>query len=254
MHQEKYSLMWHTYSDHLRSMMKEMMMNEDFSDVTLVTEDKKQIKANINILRACSPVFKDILKKEKNSNQIMYLRGIEFPEMESIMQFMYLGEATFSKERIDEFLAVAKSLEIKEICNAGPEPNEYDEPDNESSVCDSETTTENLEEETVISDQMEMKAPQERKRRVDSVNVKYECDQCHKTYSGGRELSRHKQSAHQGVKYDCDQCDHQARRQDNLALHIQSIHEGIKYACGQCDLQFTQKSNLRTHIKKKHDI
>ena len=30
-------------------MMKELMMNEDFSDVTLVTEDKKQIKANINI-------------------------------------------------------------------------------------------------------------------------------------------------------------------------------------------------------------
>ena len=31
--------------------MKELMMNEDFSDVTLVTEDKKQIKANINIQR-----------------------------------------------------------------------------------------------------------------------------------------------------------------------------------------------------------
>ena len=107
MNQEKYNLTWHSYSDHLKSMMKELMMNEDFSDVTLVTEDKKQIKANINILSACSPVFKDILKKEKNSNQIMYLRGIQFPEMESIMQFIYLGEATFYEERMDEFLAVA---------------------------------------------------------------------------------------------------------------------------------------------------
>ena len=50
MHQEKYNLAWHSYSDHLKSMMKELMMNEDFADVTLVTEDKKQIKANINIL------------------------------------------------------------------------------------------------------------------------------------------------------------------------------------------------------------
>ena len=48
MHQEKYTLTWHTYSDHLKTMMKELMMNEDFSDVTLVTEGKKQIKANIN--------------------------------------------------------------------------------------------------------------------------------------------------------------------------------------------------------------
>ena len=47
MHQEKYTLTWHSYSDHLKTMMKELMMNEDFSDVTLVTEDKKEIKANL---------------------------------------------------------------------------------------------------------------------------------------------------------------------------------------------------------------
>ena len=44
MHQEKYSLKWETYSVHLKTMMKELMMNEEFSDVTLVTEDKKRIK------------------------------------------------------------------------------------------------------------------------------------------------------------------------------------------------------------------
>ena len=99
MHPENYSLTWQGYSDHLKTMMKELMMNEDFSDVTLVTEDKKRIKANMNILSACSPVFKDIFKKEKNSSSIMYLRGIQFSEMESIMQFLYLGEATFFEER-----------------------------------------------------------------------------------------------------------------------------------------------------------
>ena len=103
--------------------MKELMMNEDFSDVTLVTEDKKQIKANINILSACSPVFRDTLKKEKNSSTIMYLRGVQYSEIESIIQFIYLGEATFYEERMDEFLAVAKSLEIKELCNAESETN-----------------------------------------------------------------------------------------------------------------------------------
>mgnify|MGYP002045683377 CR=1 FL=1 len=158
MHQEKYSLTWHTYSDHLRSMMKELMMNEDFSDVTLVTEDKKHIKANINILSACSPVFKDILKKEKNSNQIMYLRGVQFSEMESIMQFIYLGEATFYEERMDEFLAVSKSLEIKELCNA--ENKNINELVDELYSSESETSTEKLEEQTMISDIMTKEAPQ----------------------------------------------------------------------------------------------
>ena len=248
MHQEKYSLTWHTYSDHLRSMMKELMMNEDFSDVTLVTEDKKQIKANIHILSACSPVFKDILKKEKNSNQIMYLKGIQFPEMESIIQFIYLGEATFYDKRMDDFLAVAKSLEIKEICNAQPETND-EEPNESPFLCDPVASAENLKEETFKSDLMEMPEPQERQTRV--VNGKYKCDQCQKTYFSKHGLHYHKQSVHQGDKYVCDQCDYQATTKLSFTLHIQSKHEGVKYACDQCDYQATQR-NLRRHIQNKH--
>ena len=129
MKQEKYSLTWQTYTDHLKSMMKDLMMKEDFSDVTLVTEDKKHIKANINILSACSPVFKDILKKDKNSNQIIYLRGIQYSEMESILQFIYLGEAKFYEERMNEYLGLFISLEIKELCN--PESKSNDELEDE---------------------------------------------------------------------------------------------------------------------------
>ena len=76
-------------------MMKEVMEDEDFSDVTLVTEDKEHIRANMNILSACSPVFKDIFKKERKSRSTIFLRGIQYSEMESILQFIYLGEATF---------------------------------------------------------------------------------------------------------------------------------------------------------------
>ena len=112
---EKFSVTWHSYSDHLRSMMKDLMMNEDFSDVTIVTEDKKQIKANINILSLCSPVFKDIMRKEKNSSTLIFLRGIQYSEMESIIQFIYLGQATLYEERKNDFFAVAKLLEIKDL-------------------------------------------------------------------------------------------------------------------------------------------
>ena len=245
MDHKKCSLTWHSYSDHLKSMMKEFIMNEDFSDVTLVTEDKKKIKANISILSACSPVFKDILKKEKKSNQIVYLRGVQFTEMESIIHFIYLGEATIYEERMDEFRAVAKSLEIEELCNAGPEPE--DEPG------DPVRSTENLEEKTVMSEQMQ--APIERQRSSRDVNVKrdYECDQCHKTYSGHGALYTHKQIFHQGVRYACDQCDYQTTTQGILYQHIQSKHEGIKYTCVQCEYQADYKSNLTAHIRSKHE-
>ena len=82
MHQEKYSLTWHTYSDHLKDMLKEMMINNDLADVTLVTEDKKHIQAHKNVLSASSPVFKDIVKLDQSAKPIIYLKGINHSEME----------------------------------------------------------------------------------------------------------------------------------------------------------------------------
>ena len=281
MNPEKYSLTWHTYSDHLKSMMKELMMNEDFSDVTLVTEDKKHINANINILSACSPVFNDILKKDKNSRPIMYLRGIQFPEMESIIQFIYLGKATFYEERMGEFLSVAKSLEIKELCTAETEAN--NEPEDFVTQNDQDTSSECeiSEEQTLKSENISKKVSQERHGNVIGVTGKYECDKCHKTYSGQSGLYNHRQAVHQGVKYACnqcdclatqncnltihlqskhkvvkyfcDQCDYQTRYRGDLTVHIQSKHEGVKYACDKCDYQATTQSNLKIHFQSKHE-
>ena len=115
-HQEKYTVTWHSYSDHLRDALTEMMTSSEFADVTLVTDEQKHIRAHRNILSAASPVFKSILKMDsKNANPVIYLRGIQHSEMESIMQFIYLGEARFYEERMSEFLTVSKNLEIKEL-------------------------------------------------------------------------------------------------------------------------------------------
>ena len=254
MHQEKYSLSWHSYSDHLKSMMRELMMNEDFTDVTLVTEDKKHVKANIGILSACSPVFKDILKylkKEKNSSPLMYLRGMQFSEIEAILQFIYLGEVTFYKERMDKFMEVAKSLEIKELCNTDTVSN--NEPDVKLSLCNPKSTTKEVEEQIVKSEHLPKQTPQVRRREVVSANDKYECEPCQKKFTSSYGLYYHKQSVHQGVKIFCNQCDYHATIQSQLTQHIQSKHEGVRYPCDQCGYQATSQGHLTTHIQSKHE-
>ena len=55
----KFSLTWHSYSDQLKGMMKEIMASGDFADVTLICDGREQIKAHKNILAACSPVLKE---------------------------------------------------------------------------------------------------------------------------------------------------------------------------------------------------
>ena len=112
---EKFNISWHTYEVHLKEMLQEMFMSPNFSDVTIVCDDQKKIKAHRNVLSASSPIFKNILQQhgEESKHPIIYLRGIQHSEMESIMQFVYYGQATFYQERINELLAVAKNLEIK---------------------------------------------------------------------------------------------------------------------------------------------
>ena len=117
MSQEKYDLNWHTYSDHLREMLHEMMKSDELTDVTLVCDDKIQFKAHKIVLSACSSVFKSIINDLSHNTSVIYLRGIQHQEMESILEFMYLGVATFYQERMNEFLSAAKNLEIKEISN-----------------------------------------------------------------------------------------------------------------------------------------
>ena len=248
MHQEKYSLSWQAYSDHLREMMQEIM-NDDFADVTLISEDKKQIKAHKNIVSACSLVLKDIVNIEGSTKSIIYLKGINFSELESIMQFIYLGEATFYEERMDDFLEVARSLEIKELCKAKRESN--DALNDEPLPNDPVTSNENSGEEK-IKDLMNMESKDNMERR-EALSGNYECDMCHKGYTNQGNLYTHIQSVHEGVKYSCNQCEYQASRQSHLKRHINSIHEGIKYACDQCDYQVKRQEYLKTHIKFKHE-
>ena len=50
------------------------MTSKDFADVTLVTEDKKHLRAHRYILSACSSVFKNILEIDlHNNNPLIYL-------------------------------------------------------------------------------------------------------------------------------------------------------------------------------------
>ena len=292
MHHQKnhYTFTWRRNSDHLRDALKEMMTSSEFTDVTLVTDDKQLIRAHRNILGACSPVFKNILQLEINSaNPVIYLRGIQHSEIESILQFIYLGEARIYKERMSEFLIVSKNLEIMELStgiNYQTDSNEKID-EYENYIADAENIDEkpaptfngddaNVECETQISNMPVFngheKNPESRKYsckecgkqynfkqnlniHIQSTHegVKYACNQCgDQLFSLQSSLRLHIKSKHEGIKYDCNQCDYQAGYQGDLKIHIKNKHEGVKHTCSQCGQEFSQQSHLATHIKSKH--
>ena len=115
--------------------------------------------------------------------------------MESILEFMYLGVATFYQERMNDFLTVANSLEIKEI-------SKNVEFDNEDV---------NNEEHEISKNGTNLEAEPQTNTIDDSTNSKPLID-----YSQVQRTS-------DGVKYACSQCNYQAIRQSHLT--------SVKYSC-----------------------
>ena len=223
MNQDKFNLNWNTYTDHLMEMLHNMMSSNELADVTLVSEDKKIFKAHKVVLSACSSVFKSIISDTFLSSPIIYLRGIQSFEIESILQFIYLGEATFYQERMNEFINVAKSLEIKEISKDIEIPENYQHDNYDT-------------------------------HEIDPVNELPATDSIPKQISKGipnksRQLNKNNEN-----KYPCDECNYKAKFPSHLRQHIKSIHEGVKYSCDQCSYKATAPSSLRKHKKSQHRV
>ena len=264
--QDRYSFTWQTYSDHLRETLKEMMTSSDFADVTLVTDDKQQIKAHRNILSACSPVFKNILQLGTgNTHPVIYLRGIQHSELESILHYIYLGETRLYEERMGEFLLVSRNLEIKELA-IGIESSDQFASNVESNVTNEEGVAEDpapplIEDNSIFEHQTHTKTKASKplfernvanRKVVKTEGGKYACNKCDYQATQKGNITLPIQSVHEGVKYACNQCAYQATQQSNLTTHIQSVHEGVKYACNHCDHQASKQSNLTMHVKRKH--
>ena len=268
MAKEQVNLVWDNYADHLRVFLHELKNSNELTDVTLVCEDKKQFKAHKIILTANSPFFKDMIGEISNTNLLIYIRGVHSYEMESILEFIYLGKTTLFQDRVNEFMNVAKSLEIKGISK---------------DVEEVQTNSIHLPEENPKSKLNLMRDEeivQTNEKKVDSLlqfqpkgysatqnstlswgiqnshmfkklgpkkNRMYECNQCDKQYKDRRNIYRHIKSTHLGVNYPYDECNHKAKTSDALTQHKQTVHEGVRYLCNKCGKKFTQSSNLKKH-------
>jgi hypothetical protein len=98
-------------------------MDSDFFDVTLATSDSgsQSLQAHKVILSACSDFFKQMLRQQSrvhaHPHPFIYLRGISYHDLLSVLDFMYHGEVNVSQENLNSFLIVAEELQVKGLTN-----------------------------------------------------------------------------------------------------------------------------------------
>ena len=112
MSSEKFCLKWNDFESNITTAFRELREEEDFFDVTLACEDN-QIQAHKVILSACSPFFRNILKRNPHQHPLLYLKGVKYRELINIVAFIYRGEVSVSQEDLNSFLAVAEELHVK---------------------------------------------------------------------------------------------------------------------------------------------
>ena len=110
---EKFCLKWNDFDQNVSSTFKLLREEKDFFDVSLVCEDSGQVEAHKVVLAACSPFFKEVLRRNPHQHPLIYLKGVKLSDLASILNFMYLGEANIAQDDLNKFLAVSEELQIK---------------------------------------------------------------------------------------------------------------------------------------------
>ena len=109
---EKFCLKWNDFESNITSAFRDLKDEKDFFDVTIACGDD-QVQAHKVILSACSPFFKNLLRRNQHPHPLLYLKGITFSGIQSVLNFMYYGEANIAQEDLNTFLSVAEELKVK---------------------------------------------------------------------------------------------------------------------------------------------
>ena len=245
---EKFCLKWNDFESNVSSSFSKLRKEEDFYDVTLVSDDHVQMSSHKLVLSSSSEFFKTILRKSIHPNPLIYLTGVNSKELNFVMDYIYNGEVQIFHEELNDFLNIAQKLQINGLISSDPPDQHVQgiqklqddsfpkiEPENEDNVSDEIVTevTQYVEE-----------------------NEKKEINTQHKSYT----LSTLNMEAKEAVdklvikkslnNYECKSCGKICASSNNMRKHVEIHIEGLSFECNICGSTFSTRMSLNNHRKK----
>ena len=120
---ENYDISWKNFESRMSHSFADIRNHEQFLDVTLAADTAdgsvEALRAHKVILSACSPVLRTLLTKQQALTPyspfmpiMLYLRGISARDLNHVLEFIYKGSVSLAQDELNDFLAVAESLQI----------------------------------------------------------------------------------------------------------------------------------------------
>ena len=89
--QNGFTIRWDEFSRNVAKSLASFREDSDFFDVTLAC-DGRQLEAHKLVLSASSSFFRNILRRNPHQHPLIYLKGIKYAHLISIVNFMYNGQ------------------------------------------------------------------------------------------------------------------------------------------------------------------
>ena len=246
MNSEKFSLKWDDFQQTVSSSFKVLRSEQDFFDVTLVSDDEVHMSSHKLVLSACSDFFKSILKKTSNPHPLIYLSGISSKNLSFVIDYIYQGEVEIHQEQLSDFMNVAQKLKIAGLNSNLKEEMEdkaYSNPVYHQSI---KKSSENVVEEQTASPNTNT--------TVENTNSAVEKFHFPLVNMDTKELDLKildnidVLDAH----FVCKICGKTSNRKNVLQSHIETHIEGLSFPCQHCGKSFRSRNSLTTHTIKFH--
>ena len=263
MSKELLNLTWNEFTTSTAKSYKDLFDEQDFADVTLVSDDDKEVKCHKVVLGSSSPVFKRILSKISHQHPLIYLSGVEYPQLNCLLRFIYLGQTDVTHDDLERFMLVAARFKIKGLSNVANDKEnektqyhpkvdreppiirqnvEYNPPitrpkvENEVAIFEENEDffgdgTNNIPPEMAMTEVERSgfitRTPNAMLWASQMNSEIFKCEKCDYTSKHKRNVRAHTLAAHEGVTYNCDYCPYKAGYLQNLNAHKKGVHKDI---------------------------
>ena len=253
---EKLCLQWNDFKENITASFRELREDKDFTDITLACEDGKLINAHKVVLVSYSPFFMQILKKIRQPQPFLYMRGLKSAHLAAVLDFLYCGEANIFQDDLDSFLALAEEFQLKGLTGSTRDEEEPVEEKAKTKIV--LQNKENVERKTLNASHWNSKSVPSKEStdtRVALTNEKISVDlqnldakirsmftKCDARTSNG-----------QGSLATCNICGKEGALK-LMPQHIEANHiTGISHTCEVCGKVSRSRDSLRKHKTAYHN-